>query len=60
MEKRTIVILQDNAQKCEEIKRAFDESQEFQVVGTATDGEDGVSLVLKTDADYLLTDLILS
>jgi len=60
MGKHSIVILQDNAQKCEEIKTAFDKSEDFHVVGTATDGEEGVSLVLKTDAEYLLTDLILS
>ena len=60
MSKHGIVILQDKEQKCEEIKKAFDESQEFKVVGTATDGEEGVSLVIRTNADYLLTDLILS
>ena len=60
MEKHAVVILQDNEQKCEELKIAFNRSEEFTVVGTSTDGEEGVGLVLKTGAEYCITDLILS
>ncbi len=60
MGEHSIVILQDSIQKCEEIKKAFDESQDFNVVGTACDGEEGVALVLKTGAEYLIIDLVLS
>ncbi len=60
MEKHGIVILQDKMQKCEELKMAFENSEDFKVLGIACDGEEGVSLVLRTGAEYLVTDLILS
>ncbi len=60
MEKHGIVILQDKEAKCEELKQAFDKTSEFEVLGVATDGEDGVAMVLRTGAEYLVTDLILN
>ena len=60
MEKHGIVILQDKESKCQELKEAFEKTQEFEVLGTSCDGEDGVGLVLRTEAEYLVTDLILS
>ena len=60
MHKHGIVILQDKEQKCEEIKMAFERTGEFEVLGTACDGEEGVGLVLRTGAEYCVTDLILS
>ena len=60
MQKHGIVILQDKEQKCEELKRAFEASGEFEVLFTSTDGEEGVGQILKLDAEYCITDLILS
>ncbi|MBQ7642995.1 MAG: sporulation transcription factor Spo0A [Clostridia bacterium] len=60
MSKHTIVILQDNPERAEELKRAFEKSDDFIVAGTATDGETGVSMVLGTQAEYCILDLVLS
>lgn len=60
MGKHGIVILQDKESKCQELKEAFEKTQEFEVLGTSCDGEDGVGLVLRTNAEYLVTDLILT
>ena len=60
MEKHGIVILQDKESKCQELKEAFEKAQEFEVLGCSCDGEEGVGLVLRSDAEYLVTDLILS
>ena len=60
MQRHGIIILQDKAQKCEELKRAFENSGEFNVLATSCDGEEGVGLILKTGAEYCVTDLILS
>ena len=60
MQKHGIVILQDKEQKCEELKRAFEQSGDFEVLATSCDGEDGVGLIMRTGAEYCVTDLILS
>lgn len=60
MQKYGIVILQDKEEKCQEIKRAFESSGEFEVLATSCDGEEGVSLVLRLGAEYCVTDLILT
>ena len=60
MQKHGIVILQDKEEKCQEIKKAFENSGEFDVLATSCDGEEGVSLILRTGAEYCVTDLILS
>ena len=60
MQKHGIVILQDKEQKCEELKKAFESTGEFEVLLTSTDGEEGVGQILKCGAEYCVTDLILS
>lgn len=60
MQRHGIVILQDKEQKCEELKRAFESSGDFQVLATSCDGEEGVGAVIRTGAEYCVTDLILS
>ena len=59
MTKHTVVILQDNPQKAEEIKNAFDASEDFTVIGTFTDGEEGAMEILKSGAEFAVLDLIL-
>lgn len=60
MPKHTVVILQDNPQKAEELAAKFRESEDFEVVGTSSDGEQGLSYILASNAEYVVTDLILS
>ncbi len=59
MEKHSVVILQDNAQKAAELAKAFDDSDYFKVVGTSSDGEEGVMLVLGLNAEFCVLDLVL-
>ncbi len=59
MQKRTIVILQDNPLRAKELEEAFNKSEEFTVVGTATDGETGIGLLLATDPEFCVLDLVL-
>ena len=59
MAKHTVVILQDNLRKAEEHAAAFNESEDFVVVGVFTDGEEGASEILKTRAEFCVLDLIL-
>lgn len=60
MDKHGIVILADNPKKVDEIASAFENSGKFEIVGKASDGEDGVNLILKNDPEYAVIDLILS
>lgn len=60
MDKHGIAILADNPPKSEEIAKAFEDSGRFTIIGKTTDGEEGVNLILKNDAEFCVTDLILS
>lgn len=59
MSKHTIVILQDNVRKAESLAEEFEKSGDFTVVGLSSDGEDGAGLILSTQCEYCVTDLIL-
>lgn len=60
MDKHGIVILADNPKKADEISAAFEKSGRFTILGKTSDGEEGVGLILKTEAEYAVVDLILS
>ncbi len=60
MDKHGIAILADNPPKSEEIAKAFEDSGRFTIIGKTTDGEEGVNMILKNDAEFCVTDLILS
>lgn len=59
MSKHTIVILQDNVRKAERLAEEFEKSGDFTVVGLSSDGEEGAGLILSTQCEYCVTDLIL-
>ena len=59
MSKHTIVILQDNVRKAESLAEEFEKSGDFTVVGLSSDGEEGAGLILSTQCEYCVTDLIL-
>ena len=59
MSKHTIVILQDNVRKAERLAEEFEKSGNFTVVGLSADGEEGAGLILSTQCEYCVTDLIL-
>lgn len=59
MAKHTVVILQDNLRKAEELASAFNESEEFSVVGSFADGEIGFAAIESSDAEFCVMDLIL-
>ncbi len=59
MEKHSVVILQDNMRKAKELAEAFDNTEDFKVVGTSSDGEEGVMLVLNQNAEFCILDLVL-
>lgn len=60
MDKHGIVILADNPNKADEISKAFENSGKFTTIGKTSDGEEGVNLILKNDAEFCVIDLILS
>lgn len=59
MSKHTIVILQDNVRKAERLAEEFEKSGDFTIVGLSSDGEEGAGLILSTQCEYCVTDLIL-
>lgn len=59
MSKHTIVILQDNVRKAESLAEEFEKSGDFTVVGLSSDGVEGAGLILSTQCEYCVTDLIL-
>ena len=59
MSKHTIVILQDNVRKAESLAEEIEKSGDFTVVGLSSDGEEGAGLILSTQCEYCVTDLIL-
>lgn len=60
MNKKTVFILQDNKESCEEIEKLFSESEEFTVVGASTDGISAIAAVAEKRPDFLLTEIVVS
>ena len=60
MKKRTLVLLQDNITLNEQMKNQFEESGDFEVVGTSGDGLEGLEIIKQTNPDYVVTELILT
>ena len=59
MTKHTVVILQDNLRKAEELASAFNETDEFTVIGSFADGESGFAAMASGEAEFCVMDLIL-
>ena len=58
--KSVVKELKSAAKKADEISAAFEKSGRFTILGKTSDGEEGVGLILKTEAEYAVVDLILS
>lgn len=60
MQKYTVVILQDSDKTIKELKALFEETSEFLVVGTETNGQNGLELIKNFNPDFVVTELVLS
>lgn len=60
MEKKKIVVLQDNEDSLSKICKGFENDEDFEVVGAFTDGVEGLNAVMKTEVDYAIIDIVLS
>ena len=59
MQKKTVFLLHDTKEFNDELMRKFGEVEEFEVVGTATDGVTAISLINDRKPDFLITGLVL-
>ena len=60
MNKKTVFILQDTKETCDEIRSLFNEQGEYSVVGTSTDGISAIAAVAEKKPDFLITELVLA
>ena len=61
MDNRTTVIIADNAEEfCAGLSAALHASDGFQILGTATDGEQAIRMVTERKPDVLVLDLMLA
>ena len=60
MNKKTVFILQDNKETCDDIQALFIESGEYSVLGTSTDGISAIAAVAEKKPDFLITELVLA
>ncbi len=57
MSKIRVVLIEDSIVALEILKRLINSSSEVEVVGTATDGVEGLEVITKTQPDVICTDL---
>jgi two-component system chemotaxis response regulator CheB len=57
MSKIRVVLIEDSIVALEILQRLINSSKEAQVVGTATDGVQGLEVIAKTQPDVICTDL---
>ncbi len=57
--KKTILIVDDNREFCENLREFLSANDRYEVVGTAFDGKVGYEMVLETKPDLLLTDIVM-
>ena len=60
MSKNTVFILQENKEMCEEIAALFENTEEYLVVGTSTDGISAISFIAEKKPDFLITELVIT
>ena len=60
MSKKTVFILQDSKDVCEEIASLFETSGDYEVVGISADGISAISAVAEKKPDFLITELVIS
>lgn len=59
MEKKTIYLVDDNLEILQDLKMAFSKSNEFQLLGTATNGENCIIELRNHKVDILVLDMIM-
>ena len=59
MAKKSVVIVQDSEKKNADLADAINGTQDFEVVGTATDGIGGVNEILEKNPDLVISELLL-
>ena len=60
MSKKTVFILQDSKESCEEIKALFETGSDYSVIGTSTDGISAISGIAEKRPDFLITELVIA
>ena len=60
MSKKTVFVLQDTKETCDEIASLFETSGVYSVVGTSTDGISAIAAVAEKKPDFLITELVLA
>lgn len=55
----TVLIADDNREFCKTMKEFFDACDDIEVVGVAFDGKEAYEMVLETQPDVLLTDIVM-
>lgn len=60
MNKKTVFILQETKESCEEMEKLFSESGEYVVAGSSTDGISAIAAVAEKKPDFLVTELVIS
>ena len=58
--KKKVLIADADGQFCAELITALNDSQKFEVVGTAADGEETIQMLQTNQADVLVIDLLLA
>lgn len=59
MQRNTVVIIQDNENRNSELAEFINNSPDFEVVGTATDGISGYKLIEQKQPEYVVSELLL-
>ena len=60
MNKKTVFILQDTKESCEEIERLFGANDNYTVIGCSTDGISAIAAVAEKRPNFLITELVIS
>lgn len=60
MNKKTIFVLQDTMEACEEIFEMFKDSKDFAVIGSSADGISAIPAVAEKKPDFLITEMVLA
>lgn len=60
MQKKTVFLLQDTKEQNEQLAKCFLGNSDFEVVGQATDGISGISMITEKKPNYVIAEIILS
>ena len=60
MNKKTVFILQESKESCDEIEKLFSASEDFAVTGASSDGISAIAAVAEKRPDFLITELVIS